>query len=111
MELVFEAVARAVDGEDVADVEQSVEDGRGDHLVAEELAPAVEVRLGYFEALALKTADVTEHRSLYDAAGINRLTAQSYDHLLMNLFVLEQVPAWFTNRLKRLVKAPKRYLA
>ena len=28
----------------------------------------------------------------------------------MNLFVLEQVPAWFTNRLQRLIKTPKRYL-
>lgn len=30
--------------------------------------------------------------------------------MLHNLFVAEAVPAWFTNRLKRLVKMPKRYL-
>ena len=80
-----------------------------DVLLLKELRNPARLRR-YFEALALKTADVTEHRSLYEAADINRLTAQSYDHLLMNLFVLEQLPAWFTNRLKRLVKAPKRYL-
>jgi predicted AAA+ superfamily ATPase len=26
------------------------------------------------------------------------------------MFVLDLVPAWFSNRIKRLVKAPKRYL-
>lgn len=36
--------------------------------------------------------------------------AAAYDQLLANLFVLEQVPAWSTNRLKRLVKASKRYI-
>jgi len=30
--------------------------------------------------------------------------------LLQNLFVLDPVPAWTTNRLSRLAKAPKRYL-
>jgi hypothetical protein len=27
------------------------------------------------------------------------------------MFVLDLVPAWFSNRIKRLVKTPKRYLA
>ena len=47
---------------------------------------------------------------LYDAAGVNAKTASAYDHLLENLFVLDKVPAWHAQRLKRLVKAPKRYL-
>ncbi|MDE3074331.1 MAG: DUF4143 domain-containing protein, partial [Chloroflexota bacterium] len=80
-----------------------------DAMMIKELRNPARLRR-YFEAIALKTADVTEHKSLYDAAGINRATAISYDHLLMNLFALEQVPAWFTNRLNRLVKTPKRYL-
>jgi len=46
----------------------------------------------------------------YDAAGINRKTAIAYDTLLTNLFVLELVPAWASNRLTRLIKTPKRYL-
>src|SRR5687768_16635750 len=41
-ELVLEPVARAVDGEDLALMQQAVEDGRSQHVVAEELAPAVE---------------------------------------------------------------------
>jgi len=64
----------------------------------------------YFEALALNTAGVAEHTTLFQAAGIDRKTALAYDHLLSNLFVLDIVPAWFTNRLKRLGQTPKRYL-
>lgn len=64
----------------------------------------------YFEALAINTAGVVEHRALYEAAGINIKTAHAYDRLLTNLLVVEAVPAWTTNRLKRLVRTPKRYV-
>jgi len=64
----------------------------------------------YFEAVALNTAGLVEHKTLYAAAGIDRHTAEAYDQLLMNLFVLELLPAWTTNRLSRLIKTPKRYL-
>ena len=64
----------------------------------------------YFQALALSTAGSAEHKTLYDAAGINRRTAVAYDRLLTNLFVLDVVPAWVTNRLARLTNASKRYL-
>lgn len=64
----------------------------------------------YFEAVALNTAGVPEHKTLYDAAGIDRRTAVSYDALLAGLFVVEDVPAWLTNRLSRLVKTSKRYV-
>ncbi|GAB2822081.1 hypothetical protein GCM10022221_20140 [Actinocorallia aurea] len=64
----------------------------------------------YFEALALNTAGVVEQTTLFQAAGIDRKTAVAYESLLSNLFVLDIVPAWFTNRLKRLGQTPKRYL-
>jgi uncharacterized protein len=64
----------------------------------------------YFEALALSTAGLAEHKTLYDAARINRKTALAYDRLLMSLFVLDLLPAWATNRLARLARGPKRYL-
>ncbi len=64
----------------------------------------------YFEAIALNTAGLPEHKTLYDAAGINRRTAVAYDQLLINLFVLESLPAWTSNRLTRLVKSAKRHL-
>src|SRR5437899_1659866 len=67
-------------------------------------------RRRYFEAVALNSAGVAEHKTLYDAAAIDRKTADAYERLLVNLLVLELLPAWLTNRLSRLVKAPKRYL-
>ncbi len=64
----------------------------------------------YFEANALNTAGLVAHRTLYAAAGIDRKTAVAYDRLLTNLMVISTLPAWSSNRLKRLVHAPKRYL-
>jgi predicted AAA+ superfamily ATPase len=64
----------------------------------------------FFEALALNTAGIVEDRTIYEAAGINRRTALAYERLLINLLVVESTPAWTTNRLKRLILAPKRYL-
>lgn len=64
----------------------------------------------YFEALTLNTAGVTAHNTVYENAGINRKTAVAYDQLLKNLLVLDLVPAWTSNRLKRLVRLPKNYL-
>ena len=64
----------------------------------------------YFEAYALNSAGTVAEKTLYDSAGINRKTAQAYQRLLENLSVIEAIPAWSTNRLKRLVASPKRYL-
>lgn len=64
----------------------------------------------YFEAIALNTAGVAESKTLYDAAKIDRKTALAYERLLVNLFVLETVPAWLNNRLSRMTKSGKRYL-
>ena len=64
----------------------------------------------YFEAVALNTAGVVTETTLYQAAGINRRTAVAYEQLLKNLFVIEWLPAWSSNRLKRLTRTPKRHL-
>ncbi len=63
----------------------------------------------YLEAYALNTAGVVDERTLFEAAGINRKTAVAYDRLLNNLFVTDSLPAWTSNRLKRLVLGPKRH--
>ncbi|MGA2164941.1 MAG: DUF4143 domain-containing protein [Solirubrobacteraceae bacterium] len=63
----------------------------------------------YFEALAL-TAGLAQHKTLYDAAGIDHKTASAYDRLLTNLLVLDPLPAWSTNRLSRMTRTGKRYL-
>ena len=65
----------------------------------------------YFEVLALNSAGIVADSTIYEAAGIDRKTALAYERLLTNLFVLDVVPAWLTNRLSRLVKTPKRYLS
>jgi predicted AAA+ superfamily ATPase len=64
----------------------------------------------YFETLALNSAGVIDEKTLYERAGINRKTALAYSQVLQNLLVLELVPAWTSNRLKRLVRLPKRYV-
>lgn len=78
-------------------------------------APAVESRdptrlRRYLQALALNTAGVPQEQTLAGAAGIDRRTAGAYDALLQDLFIVESLPAWRTNRLKRLVGTPKRLL-
>ena len=64
----------------------------------------------YVEVFALNTAGLPEDKTLTEAADINYRTARAYDDLLVNLFVLDMIPAWTSNRLSRLIKAPKRYL-
>ncbi len=64
----------------------------------------------YVHAIAANTAGIVEHKTMYDAAGIDRRTAVAYDALLEALFVTEQVPAWTTNRLTRLTRTSKRYV-
>lgn len=64
----------------------------------------------YLHVVCLNTAGVVDAKTLYDSAGVNRKTALAYDRLLSNLLVVDAVPAWWTNRLKRLVKTPKRYV-
>lgn len=64
----------------------------------------------YLEAYALNSAGITQHKTIYDAAEINKVTAMSYEGLLGDLLIAERIPAWSSNRLKRLVHQPKRYL-
>lgn len=64
----------------------------------------------YLDAYALNTAGIVDERTLFDAAGINRRTAQAYERLLANLLAVEALPAWTSNRLQRLVLMPKRHL-
>jgi uncharacterized protein len=66
--------------------------------------------LRYLEAYALHTAGIVEAKSISEAVGIDKRTATSYENVLENVFVVESLPAWRTNRLKRLAQAPKRYV-
>jgi uncharacterized protein len=64
----------------------------------------------YLQAVALNSAAVVDDVTLFEAARINKKTAKAYERLLRNLLVVDQVPAWTPNALKRLSLAPKRYL-
>jgi len=64
----------------------------------------------YFEAYALNSAGIADHTTIYTAAGVNKVTAMAYEGLLADLLVTERVKGWASNRLKRLVHAPKRYV-
>lgn len=79
---------------------------------AQEVHPGRDaLKLGrYLQAIAAHSATEIDHKSLYDAAGIDRRTASAYDALLDALFVVEQVQPWDDNQLKRLTATPKRYL-
>lgn len=64
----------------------------------------------YFEAYALNSAGVGDHAAVYEAAQITKATAVVYEQLLTDLLIVEQLPGWASNRLKRLVRRPKRFL-
>jgi uncharacterized protein len=64
----------------------------------------------YLRAIAANTGGVVNHKSLYESAGVNRLTATAYDALLELLYVTEQVPAWTNARFARLNQTAKRYV-
>ncbi len=86
-----------------------------DQLVTREVAQLGQVRdparlRRYLQALAANTAGVVVHKTVFDAAGLDRATAARYDALLEQVFVLDLVPAYASNRLNRLIRLPKRYL-
>lgn len=64
----------------------------------------------YLSAVCANTAGVVGHKTIFDAADINRETAVAYDALFELLFLTEQIPAWHANRLNRLTRTPKRYV-
>lgn len=81
---------------------------RDSHLSGEKVDTT---RFGrYLEVLGLHSSCVTSDQTLYEAAGINRLTANAYDALLDRLYLVATVPAWSSSQVKRLVRTPKRCL-
>jgi len=64
----------------------------------------------FFDACAINSAGTVDVTTLATAAGINHRTADAYTSLLRDLLVLDEVPAYFSNRVKRLVKRRKLYV-
>ncbi len=80
-------------------------------------APGVDRRFdagrlrSFFEACALHSMRVVSFEALHQAAGVNRRTGLDYWRHLEGLGVVWEVPAWSSNRLKRLVRRPRRAVA
>ena len=72
--------------------------------------PDAERMRRYLSAFAVNSAATPQDKTLYDATGITRKTALAYERRLVDLLVVDRVPAWSTNRLKRLSRTPKRYV-
>ena len=60
--------------------------------------------------LAARAGGLINYADLARDAGLNQATLKRYFTLLAGAFIAHTVPPWFTNRIKRLVKAPKLYL-
>lgn len=87
-----------------------------EHVVSRDVRMAGQVRdpvrlRRYLEVLGLSIAGLPTEATLYQAADIDRRTADAYDRLLESLYLLDRLPTWSSNRLTRLAKRPKRYLA
>jgi len=61
-------------------------------------------------AAAASTARLVNVTTLGGDLGLSRPTLREYLTLLGRLFLVEELPAWHTNRLTRLVKTPKLHL-
>ncbi len=64
----------------------------------------------FLTAYALNSGGMADDTTLFGAAGVAKNTGRAYHRLLENLLVIDEVPAWTSNRLKRLTLAPKRFL-
>lgn len=86
-----------------------------EQLLSRDAHPAVAHRnseklAAYLYALAAMSAGIPEHKTVFDAAGVDAKTARTYDALLEGLYITEQVPAWSVAHLQRLIKSTKRYV-
>lgn len=64
----------------------------------------------FLEILAIHSCDMPSDATLIEASGMDRRTVVAYEQLLTNLFIAHRIPAWSTNRIKRMTRAPKRSL-
>jgi len=80
-------------------------------------APGVERRFdagrlrNFLDACALGSMRGVSFQTLHEAAGVNGRTGADYWRHLERLGMVWEIPAWASNRLKRLVRRPKRSVA
>lgn len=61
-------------------------------------------------AAALNSAGLPTVQTLVESVGASRPTVERYVNLLEELSLLQRIPRWESNRLKRMVKTPKLHL-
>jgi len=86
-----------------------------EQLLTRDAQPAVAGRdseklVAYMLALSAMSAGIPEHKTIFDAAGVDAKTARTYDRLLEDLYIAEQIPALSAAHLQRLIKSAKRYV-
>ncbi|WP_419838659.1 ATP-binding protein [Candidatus Poriferisodalis sp.] len=64
----------------------------------------------YIRAYGATIATTAEHAAVHNAAGVSKATGESYHDLLTRLGLIDELPGWSHNRLKRLTRRPKRHL-
>lgn len=84
-------------------------------LLGRDVADLQEIRLPQImdrilHAAALHTAGLPQVASIAHAVNTTQNTTGAYLDLLTELGIIERLPAWGTNRLKRMVKTPKVHL-
>lgn len=62
------------------------------------------------EYASLNTAQLLNLSSISKALSYSRATVESYLSILEKLFLIQRLPAWHSNRSKRLIKTPKMHL-
>ncbi len=64
----------------------------------------------YLRAYGAVVGTTAEHATIHHAAGVAKATGEAYHDLLSRLGLIEELPGWSHNRLKRLTRRPKRHL-
>ena len=64
----------------------------------------------YLRAYGAVVGTTADHATIHHAAGVAKATGEGYHDLLSRLGLIEELPGWSHNRLKRLTRRPKRHL-
>ena len=64
----------------------------------------------FLQTWAGLSAAVAPDQTVFQLADVNRVTGLAYESLLADLFIIERIPAWHSNRLERLTSQPKRVM-
>ena len=64
----------------------------------------------YLRAYGAVVGTTADHATIHHAAGVAKATGEAYHDLLDRLGLIEELPGWSHDRLKRLTRRPKRHL-